>query len=174
MSRHDADMSMIKKYRPVFILRLLNWGTALLQLALAVIFLAWFNRLFLRLPLLIIPFSSYVIFIFYSLIRSLQVRLEISDGGILYDSGGYVIRTPWDNVERIGKSVPGLNIPVEGLVLRVPSAIKRSLIASIFWSRGPGYEADYSCSIPLQGVWSWNWRKSELAKDLQHYLPLLF
>jgi hypothetical protein len=166
---------MVKKYRPFFILRFLGWAIALFHLAFAGTILYFFNPLFLQQPLWLIPFCGYVFLIFYSFIHGVRIRLELSDEGILYDSGDYIISTSWNNVERIGKRVPGINVPVEGLVLRTPSANKRSLIAGIFWSPAMGYyEVDYSRSIPLQGIWSWNWRKSKLAEDLKKYLPHLF
>jgi hypothetical protein len=105
--------------------------------------------------------------------QSIQIRIEVSDSGIKYFSGSYIISTSWDNIKRIGK-VPAGRIPVEGLVLKSPSAIKRNLLAEIFMSGFMGYEVDYSRSIPLQGEWSWNWRKSKLAADIKGYRPDLF
>jgi hypothetical protein len=164
---------MIKKYRPLFILRFLPC----LSLAVAVWIVMVFNRLLVRSPFLLVALGVYIMLLLYGVFRSLQIRIEISETGILYDSGSYKISTSWNNVERIGKRVPGssINIPVEGLVLRTPSANKRNLVARLFSSRAMGYyEVDYSRSIPLQGIWSWNWRKSELAADLKRYLPHLF
>ncbi len=177
MSHHDVGISTNKKYRPLFILRLLYWIASLFSVAFAIWLLIVFDWLFLGRPILIIVLGIYALLALYGLFRSLQIRLEVSDKGIFYDSGSYIISTPWNNVERIGKRVPNIsiNIPVEGLVLRTPSANKRHPIASVFWSSAMGYyDVDYSCSIPLQGLWSWNWRKSELAEDLKRHLPHLF
>jgi hypothetical protein len=166
---------MVKKYRPSFIFHLLTWVIALLSTAIAVWAVIVFSRLFLRSPFLLVLLVTYEIILLYGILCSLRIRIEISETGILYDNGNYIIKTAWNNVERIGKRVPGINIPVEGLVLLAPSANKQSLIANIFWSPAIGYyEVDYSRSIPLQGIWSWNWRKSELAEDLKRYLPHLF
>jgi hypothetical protein len=171
----DQDVSMIKKYRPLFILRLFSWVVAIFSVAFAVGALIVLDGLFLRSPFLLALLAAYEILLLGGIFRSLQVRIEISEAGILYDSGSYIINTAWNNIERIGKRVPGFNIPVEGLVLRTPSVNKRNLILSIFWSSAMGYyEVDYSRSIPLQGIWSWNWRKSELAEDLKRYVPHLF
>ncbi len=138
--------------------------------------LLFFYRLQVLTPFILLLVVLFVGFFLFGILRALQIRLEISENGIKYFSGYYTIGTSWDNVERVGKGVPNslLNFPVEGLVLRAPSAIKPSLIASIFLSSGMGYyKVDYSRSIPLQGIWSWNWRKSELAKDLKRFLPNL-
>jgi hypothetical protein len=127
-------------------------------------------------PFLILFVVVFLGFFLFGIFRALQIRLEISDQGITYFSGYYTISTSWENVERVGQGVPNslLNCPVEGLVLRAASASKPSLVASIFLSSRMGYyKVDYSRSIPLQGMWSWNWRKSELAKDIKRYLPNL-
>ena len=170
-------MKAVKKYHPLFILRLLNLAIALLTVVFLRFFLVVFNQQFSRQPLLFLPFIVVAILFIYGFFRSLQIRLEISDTGIFYDSGSYKINTSWENVERIGEKVVGMGFPVEGLVFRTPSAITPSLVGKIFWRRSPtegGYEADYSCSIPLQGIWSWNWRKSQLGEDIRRHLPHLF
>ena len=157
-------------------MRLFSWIAAFASQAFLILVLLIFDHLFLQSPFLLIPFIAVEVYFLYGIFRRQKVRIEISENGILYDSGRYIINTSWDNVERIGKKVPNvsLNIPVEGLVLRDPSANKRLLIAGLFWSNAMGiYEADYSRSIPLQGLWSWNWRKSELAQDLEQHLPHL-
>jgi hypothetical protein len=142
---------MVKKYRPLFVLRLFSWVVALFSVAIAVWALVILDRLFLRSPFLLVLLVAYEILLLYGIFRSFRVRIEISEAGILYDSGGYIISTAWNNVERIGKRVPGFNIPVEGLVLRTPSVNKRSLIPSIFWSSAIGYyEVDYPVPFPCK------------------------
>jgi len=138
------------------------------------LFFLFLYRLRVPIPVLILLVSLFLSALLFGILRTAKIRLEITDNGVTYFSGYYTISTLWDNVERVGQGVPNnlLNAPVEGLVLHTPSAIKPSLMASIFLSGEMGYyKVDYSRSIPLQGIWSWNWRKSELAKDLKRYLP---
>jgi hypothetical protein len=166
---------MIKTYRPLIVLRVLYYFVGLLSSVISILLFLFFYQLHVQAPYLIL-FVVLFLGSFFGFLRIAQVRLEISDHGITYFSGNYTINTSWENVEQVGIGVPNslLNFPVEGLILRTPSAVKPSLSASIFLSGGMGYyKVDYSRSIPLQGIWSWNWRKSELAKDLKHYLPNL-
>jgi hypothetical protein len=167
---------MIKTYRPLLIHRILIVFILLFDAVIFSLFLLFLNRLQVLTPFTILIAVLFLGFFLFGISSALQIRLEISDHGIKYFSGYYTISTSWDNVERVGIGVPNslLNFPVEGLVLRTASASKPSLVASIFLSSGMGfYKVDYSRSIPLQGMWSWNWRKSELAKDLKRYLPNL-
>lgn len=136
-------------------------------------------------PVLILLVGLFLGALLLGIVRTSQIRLEISDNGITYFSGYYMISSSWDNVERIGKRVLGIGrVPVEGLILRCPSATKTSFMAKVVSSNFMGffsfdkmaYEVDYSRSIPLQGIWSWdwNWRKSKAAEDIRQYLPDLF
>ncbi len=175
---------MTKIYRPFVLLRILYLLVFLFDVAIFAGLLVLFSsrpmqNLF---PILIVCLlSGYMLFGFF---RMTQIRLEISEDGIKYYSGSYVINTAWDNVERVGKRVFGLGrLPVEGLVLRNPSATKKSFMARFFSSNimslfpssdRTSYEADYSRSIPLQGIWSGNWRKSKVAEDIKQYVPDLF
>jgi hypothetical protein len=154
----------------------LYYLVGLLSSGIAILLLLFLYQLQVQAPFLIL-FVGLFLGSFIGILRTAQIRLEISDNGVTYFGGYYTIRTPWENVESVDKGVPNslLNLPVEGLRLHTPSAIKPSLVASIFLSSGMGYyKVDYSRSIPLQGIWSWNWRKSKLAEDLKRYLPDLF
>jgi hypothetical protein len=167
---------MIKTYRPLIVFRILDIFVILLDSVIFALLLLFLIRLHVGTPVLVLVVGLFLGWLLWALSRILQVRLEISENGITYFSGYYIISTSWDNVERVSVGVPNnlLNVPVEGLVLRTPAAIKPSLVASIFLSGGIGYyKVDYSRSIPLQGIWSWNWRKSKLAEDIQRYLPEL-
>jgi hypothetical protein len=142
-------------------------------------------QLHVPIPVLISLVGLFLGALLVGIVRTSQIRLEISDHGITYCSGYYVISSSWDNVERIGKRVLGIGrFPVEGLILRGLSATKTSFMARVVSSNFMGlfsfdkmaYEVDYSRSIPLQGIWSWDWdwRKSKAAEDIRQYLPDLF
>jgi hypothetical protein len=165
---------MIKMYRPFVVLRLLHVFIFLFTFVMWSLLFLFLYQLGVEPLVLILLVGMFLGGLIYGIWRTSQIRLEISDDGIKYFSGYYTISTSWDNVERVGQGVPNnlLNFPVDGLVLRHASAIKPSLVASIFLSGGMGYyKVDYSRSIPLQGIWSWNWRKSKLAEDIPRYLP---
>jgi hypothetical protein len=161
---------MIRIYRPLAVIRLLSLFFFLFYLAICLGLLVLLYRHPRQNLFLILIVGLFLAFLLFSYFQSMQMRIEVSDSGIKYFSGSFIISTSWENLERIGK-VPGGRIPVDGLVLKNPSAIKKSFIAKIFSSSFIGYEVDYSRSIPLQGGWSWNWRKSKLTEDIKRYCP---
>jgi hypothetical protein len=175
---------MIRIYRPLLVLRIISLLMFLFNVAILSGLLILFYRssrpnLF---PIFVVCLLlGYMFFYCY---QETRIRLELSDSGIKYFSGYYTINTSWENVERVSQRVfaVGRRLPVEGLILRHPSATETNFTAKVLSSNFMGlfssdrmaYEVDYSRSIPLQGIWSWNWRKSELAEDIRHYLPDLF
>src|SRR6266542_5489253 len=127
-----AIMNMTKIYRPLIVYRILDVVVILFDSVVFALLFLFFFRLHVRTPFLVLFVGSFLGFLLFTISRILPIRLEISDKGITYFSGYYIISTSWENVERVGTGVPNnlLNVPVEGLVLRTPSAIKPSLVAS--------------------------------------------
>jgi hypothetical protein len=123
-------------------------------------------------PLLIFVTSVF----FYRAYRYLLVRLVISDAGIEFHNDFYSVITSWENIDRIGKRVAGKGYPVEGFVLRSPSAHGPQIFLQLvqFVCQFQPYETDAARSIPLQGYWFRDWKKSILAGEIRRYAPHLF
>jgi hypothetical protein len=113
---------------------------------------------------------------FYRAYRYLQVRLVISDAGVEFHNDFYSVITAWENIDRIGKRVAGKGYPVEGFVLRTPSAHGPRIFLQLVQLVGQfqPYEAEAARSIPLQGFWFRDWKKSVLAEEIRRYAPHLF
>ena len=123
-------------------------------------------------PFLIVVASGFLYWVY----RYLQVHLIISEAGVEFQNDFYSVNTSWDNIDRIGKRVAGKGYPVEGFVLRTPSAHGLRLFLQLvqFVCQFQPYEAEAARSIPLQGYWFRDWKKSVLAEEIRRYAPHLF
>jgi hypothetical protein len=123
-------------------------------------------------PVLIVVASAF----FYRAYRYFQVRLVISEAGVEFYNDFYSVITTWENIDRIGKRVAGKGYPVEGFVLRTPSAHGPRIFLQLVQLVGQfqPYEAEAARSIPLQGYWFRDWKKSVLAEEIRRYALHLF
>lgn len=94
------------------------------------------------------------------------LKIVTSPEQLAFYSPGVMLSTPWDNLERIGRTNKRFtNVPYESLVLRHPPTQKISPFFKVF-QKVPEKQ------IPLN-MFS-DWRTSELGEEIQKYAPHLF
>ena len=94
--------------------------------------------------------------------RIARVEIRTSRDGIEYEAAGLLVRSSWDNCERIGVVPIGIGFG-EGIVLR-----ESGLVRSRFAGMQRAVRLDRV--IPLSNVMWW-WRETELADDLARWAP---
>ncbi len=95
-------------------------------------------------------------------------RLILTPEGLEYDGGFIRSYTPWKNIKDVGR-ISKRRIQTEVLTLRQPSTWSSWRIPGVAWFVK---QYKFDRSIPLT-VFVWQFRGSELEKDIIRYVPRL-